>query len=325
MNVVVSNEQKNILSELDIDIIKSINGEYDPLEIVEMFKNFFYNRMILDVTAIKGYSNIDSYKKIVKGLDPDKIIFFLPDGSEICTASFISNLVTTGIYNFTTNIDGVKYLLKKPNTLQDVKYLQKDDTSSDKKDDSKGLSVIGFKNLTEKAGTTTLIYMLKKQLQSHIKTRVVAIESESKDFSYFNEDDMISVSNNDLSDAVSKLSKEAIVLVDLNKAKDNSFCDEVIYLLEPSIIGINKLIRKNRDIFTKLSNKKVVLNRSLLNGKEVGNLEYEAKIKMFYNLPPLDERKKNFILDEFLAKFGLINVQNKNDVNSNRIFGLFRR
>lgn len=325
MNVVVSNEQKDILSELDIDIIKSINGEYDPLEIVEMFKNFFYNRMILDVTAIKGYSNIDSYKKIVKGLDSDKIIFFLPDGSEICTASFISNLVTTGIYNFTTNIDGVKYLLKKPNTLQDVKYLQKDDTSSDNKDDSKGLSVIGFKNLTEKAGTTTLIYMLKKQLQSHIKTRVVAIESESKDFSYFNEDDMISVSNNDLSDAVSKLSKEAIVLVDLNKVKDNSFCDEVIYLLEPSIIGINKLIRKNRDIFTKLSNKKVVLNRSLLNGKEVGNLEYEAKIKMFYNLPPLDERKKNFILDEFLAKFGLISVQNKNDVNSNRIFGLFRR
>lgn len=324
MNVVVSNEQKDILSELDIDIIKSINGEYDPLEIVEMFKNFFYNRMILDVTAIKGYSNIDNYKKIVKGLDPDKIIFFLPDGSEICTASFISNLVTTGIYNFTTNIDGVKYLLKKPNTLQDVKYLKKDDTSSDK-DDSKGLSVIGFKNLTEKAGTTTLIYMLKKQLQSHIKTRVVAIESESKDFSYFKEDDMISVSNSNLSDTVSKLSKEAIVLVDLNKVDDDSFCDEVIYLLEPSIIGINKLIRKNRDIFTKLSNKKVVLNRSLLNGKEVGNLEYEAKIKMFYNLPPLDERKKNFILDDFLAKFGLISVQNKNDVNSNRIFGLFRR
>ena len=41
MNVIISNEQRNILSGLDIDIIKSISGEYEANEIVDMFKNFF--------------------------------------------------------------------------------------------------------------------------------------------------------------------------------------------------------------------------------------------------------------------------------------------
>ncbi len=39
MNVIVANEQQNQLSNLDIDIIKSISGIYDAFEIVEMFKN----------------------------------------------------------------------------------------------------------------------------------------------------------------------------------------------------------------------------------------------------------------------------------------------
>ena len=37
MNVIVANEQQNQLSNLDIDIIKSISGTYEAVEIVEMF------------------------------------------------------------------------------------------------------------------------------------------------------------------------------------------------------------------------------------------------------------------------------------------------
>ena len=91
MNVIVANNQRDVLSNLDIDIIKSIYGEYDASEIVEMFKNFFYNRMILDVTAIKDFKNIESFKAIASGLDADKIIFFLPKGTEVCTSNYISN------------------------------------------------------------------------------------------------------------------------------------------------------------------------------------------------------------------------------------------
>ncbi|MBE6157419.1 MAG: hypothetical protein E7160_01340 [Firmicutes bacterium] len=326
MNVIIANEQRDVLSNLDIDIIKSIYGEYDANEIVEMFKNFFYNRMILDVTAIKNFRDIENFKIIASGLDAEKIIFFLPKGTEVCTSNFISNLVTNGIYNFTTNVDGVKYLLNKPNTFKDVANLKKEERPETIVTTTMGTArVIGFRNLTEKAGTTTLIYMLKKELNSQIRNRVVAIESDKNDFSYFNENDMISVETEKLRDTVYKYSSSAIVLVDLNKSQDDSFCGEVIYLLEPSMIGINKLIKRNRNIFNKMSGKKIVLNKSMLTNKDVNDFEFEAKTKIFYNIPPLDERKKNNVLGDFLGRLGLLEIKDNGDGNNNRIFGLFRR
>jgi len=324
MNVIVANEQKDILSNLDIDVIKSINGSYDASEIVDMFKTFFYNRMILDVTAIKDYKNIENYQLIKDGLDVEKIIFFLPVGTEVCTSNFLSNLVSIGIYNFTTNIDGIKYLLNKPNTLKDVEYLKKESiVSVENVSTTAAIKVIGFRNVTEKAGSSTLIYMLKKELNAQVSNKVIAIECDKNDFSYFNDKDMISVGMEDLRDAVYKYSKDAIVLVDLGKSQDDSFCGEVIYLLEPSTICLNKLLKRNRNIFTKLNGKKIVLNKSLLTNKDVNEFEFEAKTNIFYNMPPLDDRARNPILGDFLARLGLLEVQS--DGNGNRIFGLFRR
>ena len=57
MNVIVSNLNKDIFNNLDVDVIKSINGEFDVEEIVQSFSNFFFNRMFLDITAIKDYKN----------------------------------------------------------------------------------------------------------------------------------------------------------------------------------------------------------------------------------------------------------------------------
>ena len=58
MNVIIANEQQNQLNNLDVDVIKSVTGQYDATEIVEMFKSFFYSKMILDVTAIKKHEDI---------------------------------------------------------------------------------------------------------------------------------------------------------------------------------------------------------------------------------------------------------------------------
>ena len=103
MNVIVSNEQRNLLSNLDVDVIKSISGEYEVTELIEMFKNFFYNKMILDVTALKNFHNLKTFQTLAMGLDVEKIVFFLPEGSDVCTPSFLSRLISLGIYNFTTN------------------------------------------------------------------------------------------------------------------------------------------------------------------------------------------------------------------------------
>lgn len=51
MNVIVSNKYQNMLATLDIDVIKSINGEYEIEELANIFTNFYFNKMIIDITA----------------------------------------------------------------------------------------------------------------------------------------------------------------------------------------------------------------------------------------------------------------------------------
>lgn len=336
MNVIVANEQQNQLSNLDIDIIKSISGIYDAFEIVEMFKNFFYSKMILDVTALKNYRDLKTYEVLVSGLEPDKIIFLLPDGSDLCQPNFLSHIISLKIYNFTTNINGIKYLLKKTNTLKDVEHIVKmasinasQETgamvTTISRNTNVGPTILGVKNVTDGAGATTFIYLLKKELSLvYGQNNVIAFEIDKNDFTLFNDKNMISVRQNDVKNTITKFSNVSIILVDLNSYTDDSFCSDVIYLLEPSTIKLNRLIRRNRNIFSKLMNKKVVLNQSLLLNNDVFDFESEAGIRVFYNMPPLDERKRNSIIHDFLTKLGLFNNRNNNS-NSSKIFGLFRR
>ena len=340
MNVIIYNEQ-NSLSNLDIDIIKSISGTFEVTEIVEMFKSFFYSRMILDVTALNHYDDINTYVTLVKGLDPTKIIFYLPEGSSLCTTNFLSHMISLGIYNFTTNLNGVKYLVRKPNGLEDVQHIVKASNVQKgvKKSEasgaavtslnrptastSSGKTVIGFKNVTDSAGCTTLIYMIKKELAIAFgQPNVLAIEIDKNDFNLFDDKTMLSVKSTEIKDKI-KESNARVILVDLNNCVDDSFCGEVLYLVEPSTIKLNRLVRRNREVFTKLANKKVILNQSLLLNNDVFDFESEAAIKVFYNMPPLDERKRNAIISDFLTKLGILGSNSRN--NNNKIFGLFRR
>lgn len=359
MNVIVSNEQQGQMTNLDVDIIKSITGAYSPSELVEMFKNFFYSKMVLDVTAIKDYNNILVYKTLVDGLDVDKIIFFIPEGSSLCTPNFLAKLVTLGIYNFTTNIDGVKYLLKTSNTYNDVAHIQQmggggiideiqqpapvenavvtepQQPSGETAPAAPQIQVqqgnmartikVGIRNVTEHAGATSLIFMFKKELVSVFgENNVIAVELNKNDFQFYNDKNMISTTTNDVKSLIERYSGISVMLIDLNDYEDNTICDEVLYLLEPSTLKLNKLIRRNKNIFTKLKDKKVIFSQSLLTNKDASELEYEAGIKSFFNLPPVNDRKKNEVITELLAKIGLLQITQGNN-NSGKIFGLFRR
>ena len=293
MNVIIANEQQNQLANLDDDIIKSITGLYDAFEIVEMFKNFFFSKMILDVTALKNYKDIKTYEILANGLDPDKIIFLLPEGSELCTPNFLSHIISLKIYNFTTNLNGINFLLKKTNTLKDVEHIVKMasvKTSSEtgavvanvSANVKRGVTVLGVKNVTESAGATTFIYLLKKELSlAYGQNNVVAIEIDKNDFSLFNDKNMFSIRQTDIKNTIAKYSNASIILVDLNNCPDNSFCGDVLYLIEPSTIKLNRLVRRNRVIFSKLVGKKVILNQSLLLNNDVFDFESEAGIKVF--------------------------------------------
>ncbi len=336
MNVIVENEQQELLSNIDIDVIKSISGSYDVHEIINMFKDFFYSKMILDVTAIKQYKDVRTYEILARGLDVQKIIFLLPDKSSLCTPNFLSHLISLGIYNFTSKLSGIKYLLKKSNTLQDVEHIRNMASVVNSnvsgaavarvpKKETTGTKIIGFRNVTDHAGATTLIYMLKKELTVRFgHENVIAIEVDKNDFQLFGEKSMVSTREGDIIRTVSQYSNVDILLIDLNKCQDDSFCTEIVYLVEPSTVRLNGLVRKHRDAFTKLLNQKVVLNQSMLLNSDIFDFESEAGIKVFYNLPPLDERKKNSVILDFATKLGLLSGKASSG-GSNKIFGLFRR
>ena len=349
MNVLVLNEQQNQLQTVDIDVIKSVTGKFEASEIVEMFKDFFYNKMILDVTALKDYDDPNTYKIIANGLNPDKVIFYLPEGSDLCTSGFLSRIINYGIYNFTTNLDGVKYLVNKSNTYKDVENIvkmaetsrQQNDTTileeknpnNNQKNNIQGYQgvnigrqqiIIGFKNVTTNAGATSLIYMLKKELVHVYGPKIVAIELDKTDFLSFGDKMMISTTSNEIKNVLQKLTSASIILIDLNNTLITDLCTSTIYLIEPSTIKLNSLIRRNRSVIGTLKDKKVILNKSLLTQKEIAEFEYESGLSILYNIPPLNDRKRNEIIADFLRKINLLEKESNNN-GAGRIFGLFRK
>ena len=323
MNVIISNKYKDMLDNLPIDIIKNINGTFEVDDIVKEFQNYFFQRMILDITAINNYQDITNLQKLSINLDMDKVILVLDDSPASMAPDYLSKLISMGIYNFTKNVEGIMYLYNHPNSYRDVaQYHQLNSIAPAQPTISQpvqsverqvqveyvqqkvGPTVIGIKNITKQSGATTLTYMMKKQLEKNYS--VVAVEIGKNDFMYFGDKDMISTSAANFGNMVNKYSDRDVILVDINN--DNTVLNnvsEVIYLVEPSIIKLNKLTAIDPKVLTNYSNKKVILNQSLLTNKDVLDFEYEARIKVYFNMPPLDEREKNIqILNVFLYKLG---------------------
>ena len=321
MNVIISNERQAELANLDIEIIKSIHGVFDADELIQMFSNFFFGRMILDLTALKNYQDVRNLQKLSMSLDVEKIIILLPDTPECLAPQFLSKLISMGIYNFTTNLDGVNYLLTNPNTYRDVAHLHQIDSTPTSSETgstgsvntvinnivSTGTYILGIKNVTEHSGATMLTYMLKKELKDMGKS-VLAIEVDKKDFMYFNDKEMISVDASNLANEVLRHKDVNVLLIDLNKCDNIDVCNEVLYLIEPSTIKLNKLMRRDRNIFSKLAGRKIVLAQSILSDSDIKEFEYEANIKIFFVMPPLDERENNSeVLQNLLNRIGIIN------------------
>ena len=136
---------------------------------------------------------------------------------------------------------------------------------------------------------------------------------------------MLSVSKDDLKNLIASNSQAPVILIDLNAYPHDEVCHEVFYLIEPSIIKLNKLIRREPSAFNRVRNKKVILNKSLLTSKDISDFEMESNIRVAYNMPPLDERQRNGAINDFLVRTGLISQTTNNDANSGRVFGLFRK
>lgn len=329
MNVIVANKYQTMLQELTIDVIKRIDGEYEVDDLIRQFENFFFQRMVLDITAIKNYKDIKNLQKLSISLDMDKVILLLDDSPESSSSEYLSKLISMGIYNFTRNIEGIMYLYEHPNIYRDVAHIHQIDMNETTEPtehfvSSHGVRIIGVKNVTKQSGATTLVYMMKKQLAQNYDVK--AIEVDKKDFMYFRDKDLISTNSNEVGGLLAKYSNADVILLDLNESTvAESLAHTVIYLIEPSIIKLNKLMVLGNNQLKALQGKKVVLNQSLLSSKDVLDFEYESRLKVFYNLPPLDEREKEIMaLNRFLVRLGFERQQIGAEAQKKRsILGLF--
>ena len=312
MDTVISNKYSSVLNELDIEVSKKLEGEYTVDEIISQFKNFFFNKMFLDITAIKDYKDLTNLQKLSMSIDMDKVILLLDKDDSISDSEpFLAKLVNMGIYNFTKDQNNLMYLYTNPNVYRDVAYLQKIDTGENNNtttDSSHSVSnkrIIGIKNITDSAGATSLIYMLKKVLSSYYS--VMALEVDKRDLTYFKDKDTLTVKDDEINNIISKYNSIDIFLLDLNKSNKDYLCSDVLYLVEPSILKLNKLAIINPKIINDIKGKKVVLNKSLLSESEIADFEVETRIKVYYNIPPLNDKKDNSdILSPLLEKLGYI-------------------
>ncbi len=340
MNVKVVNKYESLLSNIDIDVIKSISGVFSTEELIAQFSNFFYNKMILDITAIEGYQNISTMQELSVNMDMSKVILLLDDSDEVNSPKYLSALVSMGIYNFTRDIDAVKFLIDNPNTYKDVasyqelnfkdEHKESDSKVSKNKEvkdtsfvkDEKKLTIVGVKNVTEHAGSTTLTYLLKKQLEK--KYKVLAAEVDRNDFIYLNDKTLRNTSHFDVQKFISANYSADVILLDLNDEASTECCDIVLYLIEPGLIKLNKLIRQDQRIFEKLKGKKIVLNRSVLNSSDVEDFEYESRSKVYYNIPYLDDKLDNHPeLIELLVSLGFTKLDGENE-KGGKLFNIFK-
>ena len=347
MNVIVANKYSEMLSNLHIDIIKNVQGEFDVEDLVSNFQNFFFNKMIIDITAIKNYQEISVIQKLSFGLDMSKVILLLDDSPKVNSPTYISELISMGIYNFTRNIDSISYLIDNPNSYKDVAQyhilgasgaidsksnisLEPGEINSNFVNESvnkmyMGPRVIAVKNLSEHAGATTLTYMMKKALQQYYK--VLAIEVDKKDFIYFNDGDLRSVTTGELDTIIKNPNSDyEVIVVDINESPKIEEIKEAIHLVEPTTIKLNKMIRTDRLALEKMKNYRIVLNKSLLDKKDVEEFEYESRCKTFENLPPLNDKDEKIVqVNKLLYSMGFDKLM-PDDYNKKpiKLFGIVK-
>ena len=348
MNVIISNKYKEQLESLEIDVSKKLDGEFEVEEIIENFSNYFFNKMIIDITSIKNYKTFNTLQKLSINFNIEKIIFLLD--SENVNPSFLSQLVSIGIYNFTTTIEGIMYLYNNPNSYRDVvqyqdpsfvvatptnennKNISKEPNKNEYKEEQPNNNllkttkqhIIGIKSITGSAGATTLTYMLKNLLSEY--KDVVAIEVNKKDFIFLRDSDLISVESKDLRSELTKHQNKDIILIDLNSYSEITVCTDILYLIEPTTIKLNKMVMLDRKVFEKLNGKKIVLNQSLLEKKDIASLEFESNSKIYYNIPPLDEKKINTeYLLPLLQKLNLLDgITSDDNEEDGKFLGRFK-
>lgn len=353
INIIIKNQNSKIIDSVDINSIKTISGEFTREAIELELGNLLYSAAVIDITAIKNYFDIKEVLRFLSFFGPSKTILLLNNSELVNSSSYLNLLVQNGYYNFTRNAAGINYLLTHPNSLNDVsKYIDSLNSTSNiavnsmgpntfgnqthqsnqyvvntdynsgyvKENESvkTGARIIGIQNITEHAGATTFMYVMLKHLR--INYKVKAFEMFKQDSIYFKDNDIsFCTSVEDLKYRINITSDAEIILVDLNGLKEPGLCHDILYLVNPGIISLNKALKKDTNVREKVMDGKVILNQSAMKDEEMSNFEYETKFKVYYNMPVINDRAERLlVVDKLLLKLGF------GKQGSTSFFGLFK-
>lgn len=294
MNIVIENLNSNIIDSISIATIKKLNGTYDVTQLFSEISPLSYEKAIIDITALNNYNDINTLKSLTSFIKPDNLILVI--NSDNVSNEYLNSIIESGIYNIAYTAEHIVELYSNPNNYDDAIILVNKS--------KKVCKIIGFKNVTKHAGATTLIYILKKHLDKMRK--VLAIEINKLDFNFFYNKEMISIQDNAVDMTLEKYGSQDIILVDLNNSKNMiRYCDEIIYLVEPTMIRINEAMMVNPTTFNELKNSKVILNKSPLTAEEVKEFSSESHLKAYYVIPMLNERHNSDIIINLIDKLKL--------------------
>jgi len=171
--------------------------------------------------------------------------------------------------------------------------------------------IVGLQNLTNHAGSTTLVNMMVRQLNNH-GISSIGIEMFRQDLLFYHSPVLFSCMNKfDVEALINKNTETKGIIIDLNDFGEASeICDEVIYLVEPSYVMLTRLLKKNKNAFEEMHDKNIILNKSFVNEQELDDFEFESKCKVFMDLPCLNDRNENISeINDLLIKLGF-NVNN---------------
>ena len=294
MNIVIENLNSGVIDSISIATIKKLNGTYDVTQLFSEISPLSYEKAIIDITALNNYNDINTLKSLTSFIKPDNLILVI--NSDNVSNEYLNSIIESGIYNIAYTAEHIVELYSNPNNYDDAIILVNKS--------KKVCKIIGFKNVTKHAGATTLIYILKKHLDKMRK--VLAIEINKLDFNFFYNKEMISIQDNAVDMTLEKYENQDIILVDLNNSKNMiRYCDEIIYLVEPTMIRINEAMMVNPTTFNELKNSKVILNKSPLTAEEVKEFSSESHLKAYYVIPMLNERHNSDIIINLIDKLKL--------------------
>ena len=274
LNIESDNAQVNSDESINEDIITSSDAtdNYNAVDMNE--RNYNDDLSVPDNQIEQNISNFSENN-------------FQDNSFNINTSGNVNNSINDNITNYQQSNSFINFNLLNQNI-------------------NNGKKVIGLKNVTLHAGSTTLSYLLMKVVREMLHKECIGIEVNRNDYRFFQDNNLISVSDNDLERTIQN-SNAQIFFVDLNDSMNESLCNEILYLVEPSIIKLNKLIVENRNIFKELANKKVVLNKSLLTNNDIMTFSREAGINIFMSIPFVNDRVSNDVLAKFITILQLNN------------------